>query len=232
MTPRTSIARLADDAPVPHQDSWLEQSAPISAARIPPQDPNLLLTGFPTPAAPVPHPDSWPARKPPFISSLDCPDCGATKAATSVFGFFCEHDHCPIFERKPPSIAVQDAEPTPSGGTRAGRTGGAHPPTAAYDNARAAIRAQAERTVCRVVNERARDYLDEPWQLDMLRVGFLASSYSPEQLIEFAEEIRHQESMRAIRFNLVPVNLVNARAAILAGRYARAKAHQIARRTA
>jgi hypothetical protein len=83
MTPRTSIARLADDAPVPHPDSWVE------------------------------HPRKGPGyvcRKPPFVASLDCPDCGATKAETSVLGFWCEHDRCPIFAKRSASAKAHQSE--------------------------------------------------------------------------------------------------------------------------
>jgi hypothetical protein len=139
-------------------------------------------------------------------------------------------------ERKPPSIAVQDAEPTPSDSTMAGRTGGAHPPTAAYDETRAAIRAQAARTRLATIKARARDYLAEPWQLDMLgaRPGFIASAFTPDQLIEFAKKLLRQdlefcERMAPRRVELVPVKMWNAKAAILSGRYRRAKANQSAR---
>ena len=72
----------------------------------------------------------------------ECPDCGAPEEATRVLGFACEHYHCPMAApvaspeswpaRRRPFVhfAVQDAEPTPSVSTRAGRTGSAHLPTA------------------------------------------------------------------------------------------------------
>lgn len=127
-----------------------------------------------------------------------------------------------------PPLAVQVAEPTPSVSTMAGRTGGAHPPTAAFDNACAAIQAQAARTACVMIKARARDYLAEPWQLDMLRKGFVASGFFPDQLIEFAIELLRVTAIFH-RCETVPIQKINARAAIVAGRYRRAKACQLSR---
>jgi hypothetical protein len=97
MTPRTSIARLADDAPVARPGSWPSWSAPgVNDFRpCPPEPPRIVG---------------------------ECPDCGMLTSATRVWGFACQHARCPI--------AVQDAEPTPSVSTGAGRTGSAHLPTA------------------------------------------------------------------------------------------------------
>jgi hypothetical protein len=110
------------------------------------------------------------------------------------------------------------------------------PPSMAYDEARAAVRAQAASTRLATIKSRARDYLAEPWQLDLLgaRPGFIASAFTPEQLIEFAKEVLRQdlefcERMAPRRIELVPVEKWNAQAAIIAGRYRRAKARQSAR---
>lgn len=93
----------------------------------------------------------------------------------------------------------------------------------------AAIEAQARNAACDMTKDRARDYLVEPRQLDMLRRGFQASLMSPGQLVEFAKEVLLQEFAAPHRFELVPVKKVNAGAAIIAGRYMRAKASRHAR---
>jgi hypothetical protein len=118
----------------------------------------------------------------------------------------------------------------------------------ARDAAYAALRAQAQRTACRVLKGRARDYLREPKQLDFLgwHTGFFAqgSLMTPCQLIAFAKEILRLEGA-VPRFELVPIKLINAKAAIVVGRYQRHgenglmnwkansfKARQLARRAA
>ena len=37
--------------------------------------------------------------------SIDCPDCGATRAQTGAFGFACAHERCPAFAQVPPDDA-------------------------------------------------------------------------------------------------------------------------------
>jgi hypothetical protein len=48
----------------------------------------------------------------------------------------------------------------------------------------------------------------------------------------FVKEVLRQEMTARVRFEIVPVKKWNAKAAIIAGRYRRAKAHQSARRAA
>jgi hypothetical protein len=102
------------------------------------------------------------------------------------------------------------------------------PPAVAYDEARAAVRAQAGCISNITIKSRARDYLAEPWQLDLLgaRPGFIASAFTPQQIIEFAKELLRQEfdvceRMAPRRIELVPVKKWNAKAAIIAGRWRR-----------
>lgn len=85
--------------------------------------------------------------------------------------------------------------------------------------AHAAIATQARKTAAREVKSRAREYLAESSQLDMLRPGYDASLFTPEQLVEFGEQLLKVEIMYAIP--LCPVRLINARAAIVAGRWKR-----------
>jgi len=89
--------------------------------------------------------------------------------------------------------------------------------------AHAALEAQARKTARIMIKERAQAYLDNPWQLNMLKSGFDASLYMPEQLIEFAKAVLREESDGLFVF--VPVRKINAQAAIVAGRYRRAKKH-------
>jgi hypothetical protein len=96
-----------------------------------------------------------------------------------------------------------------------------------YAAACMALETQARKTVLATIKSRARAFLAEPWQLDMLCRRFDASLMTPSQLIAFATEVLRQEtSMRRLEL----VRLINAKAAILAGRLARAKEHQTARK--
>lgn len=95
----------------------------------------------------------------------------------------------------------------------------------ARNTAYASIVVQARKTAIFTIKGRARDYLSMPWQLDMIKPGFDASFFTPGQLIEFSKEVLRQEVSASRRFSLVPVTEINAKAAILAGRHARAKAH-------
>jgi hypothetical protein len=88
-----------------------------------------------------------------------------------------------------------------------------------------AFAAQASKTAPAMIKERAAIYLDKRWQLDSLRPGFFASEMTPPQLIAFAAEVLRQEIAFG-RFELVPIRKINARAAIVVGRYFRAKDHQ------
>jgi hypothetical protein len=80
--------------------------------------------------------------------------------------------------------------------------------------------AAARRSAISMTKYRALDYLQEPWQLDMLRGGFAASLMTPGQQIEFGKQVLREESKAP--FSIAPVKQINARAVILAGRYRRA----------
>jgi hypothetical protein len=95
-----------------------------------------------------------------------------------------------------------------------------------YEAATSAIAARARRLAIGIVKTRARDYIRAPWQMDFLgwHAGFYAqgSLMTPSQLIAFALEVLRLE--RAVpRYELVPIKLINAKAAMIAGRYRRAK---------
>jgi hypothetical protein len=93
---RSSISRLADDAPVPHHDDRASIMTPRHSIF-------EILDN-----SPIPAPTSWPARKPPFIRE-ECPDCGAPTSATHVLGFACEHSRCPMFNAPSPARAAISA---------------------------------------------------------------------------------------------------------------------------
>ena len=139
-------------------------------------------------------------------------------------------------ERKPPMIpihpfirfAVQDAEPTPPVSTEAGRTGSAHLPTAAkdvastfgaaFDAACDELKAQAARTVRRVIKDRARAYALRPRDLEALADGLI--DLSPRDLTTALSLIGAVYKMRG----LAAINLPGA---LLYARYLRAKARKI-----
>jgi len=144
-----------------------------------------------------------------FIArARECPDCGAPVAATRVFGFACRHPRCPMFD---PPVASADSWPV------------RRPPSLARTIIRANLEAQAKKAVIEMIKGRALIYLRDPLMLDMIRPGFLASGMTPAQLITFAKEVLAQEMLNRARLRFVPVILINAKAAIIAGRYARAK---------
>jgi hypothetical protein len=86
------------------------------------------------------------------------------------------------------------------------------------------VRAAARRSAIRMTKYRALDYLQEPWQLDMLHRGFAASSFTADQLIRFGKELTSQETT-VHRLEIMPVKKINARAATLCGRYLRRTGH-------
>jgi hypothetical protein len=98
-------------------------------------------------------------------------------------------------------------------------------PIDAYEAAISAVASRARRRAVGIIKTRARDYLRQPWQLDFLgwHAGFFyqGSLMTPDQLIAFAREVLQSE-VRLGRLELVQVKIINAKAAILAGRYLRA----------
>jgi hypothetical protein len=103
-----------------------------------------------------------------------------------------------------------------------------NPPSVTYDTASAAFRAQAKRTVHSYIKDRAREYALRPRDLDAIAGGL--SRLSPKNLIISLWPWPVQPMpMRYFGFG-GEVQALNLRGAMLFARYARAKAHQIARR--
>jgi hypothetical protein len=96
-----------------------------------------------------------------------------------------------------------------------------NPPSVAYDATCDAVRAQAARTARRVIKERARAYALRPRDLDAI---------SPASLVRAITQVGDPEWRRWFGFG-GEIPALNLRGAMLYARYARAKAHQIARRT-
>jgi hypothetical protein len=98
--------------------------------------------------------------------------------------------------------------------------------TPAYEAASRTVATRARRLAIGIVKTRARDYIRAPWQMDFLgwHAGFFAqgSLMTPSQLIAFAREVLRLERANP-SFEFIPVKQINAKAAIIAGRYRRAK---------
>ena len=99
----------------------------------------------------------------------------------------------------------------------------------ARDAACAALRAQAKRSACREIKDRARAYALRPRELDAIFQGL--AGRSPHSLVKTLEIFRYPPDWRWFGFG-GEVPALNMRAAMLYARYARAKARQLARRAA
>jgi hypothetical protein len=125
--------------------------------------------------------------------------------------------------REPPRWSVAQPVEHLAVNERVAGSSPATPARPAFVAAQTAIEARARRTAHVAIKARARAYLLKPWQLDLLKVGFEASLMTPDQLIRFANQILVQ----ATHEHWVPVQKINAKSAIVAGRYNRAKAYQL-----
>ncbi|MGI0012338.1 MAG: hypothetical protein ACREBU_02685 [Nitrososphaera sp.] len=92
----------------------------------------------------------------------------------------------------------------------------------AFARAVSAMRAQASLSSCQAIKGRAREYLENRKLLDMLYLGANVSSMTPENLIKFVNKLLSNELASSIDA-IVPVRLINTKAAIVTGRYWRAK---------
>jgi hypothetical protein len=99
----------------------------------------------------------------------------------------------------------------------------------AREAAYAALRAQAVRSARDTIKDLVHEYALHPRYLDAIRVGL--SDLTPGQLVRALEHICRPPDWRWFGFG-GEIPALNLRGAMLYARFARAKAHQLARRAA